>query len=244
MAERTRAEAQRKRADAREGRRGSTSQTFEALDEAAGGDGSIGGDPVAAAKQAARTAAAAAIAGGLAGALKALIERRGRGPAAEGERGTEESEPGSVKRRETSGKEMATGGVADDAREEADDDVIGTAEPHADDAPRAVADEDRQGSDGGEEEGQRGASSSEVTAVADRARMHVLNLLGKEPEMVSGISRRNGSWALTVEVVDVHRIPDSTDILSSYEVVVDNDGDLLRLEHRGRYRRAQVEEER
>ena len=49
---------------------------------------------------------------------------------------------------------------------------------------------------------------------------------------------------MSVEVVDVHRIPESTDVLASYEVALDDDGGLLSLERRGRYRRSQVEEGR
>ena len=78
----------------------------------------------------------------------------------------------------------------------------------------------------------------------DQARSHVENLLGKEAESISGIAKQDGRWSVTVEIVEVHRIPDSTDILASYEVVLDDDGDLIRLERQGRYRRSQVEEDR
>ena len=91
---------------------------------------------------------------------------------------------------------------------------------------------------------QKGASSSDVAEVVDRARSQLTDVLEKEVDSVSGISRRNGSWSVTVEVVEVHRVPDSTDVLSSYEVVLDDDRNLVSLERRGRYRRSQVEEER
>ena len=87
-----------------------------------------------------------------------------------------------------------------------------------------------------------GASSSDVQRIVDRARCLVEDLLGSETESVSGVERSNGSWSVTVEVVEMHRIPESTDVLSSYEVVLDDDGNLVRLGRARRYRRSQVED--
>src|SRR5207248_6016574 len=80
------------------------------------------------------------------------------------------------------------------------------------------------------DEPQQGASRSDVAAMVKRARTQITDLLGKEPESISGVEQANGSWSVNVEVVEIHRIPDTTDILSSYEVVLDDDGNLVRLE--------------
>ena len=76
----------------------------------------------------------------------------------------------------------------------------------------------------------------------DRARSALEDLLGNEPESVSGLQRRNGHWAIMLEVVEMRRIPESTDVLSSYEVVLDDSGDVVGMTRRRRYRRSQVEE--
>jgi hypothetical protein len=245
MAERAGTDAQRERATARERRRGFTSQPFEALDEAARDDSGNGGGPLAAAKQAARTAAAAAIAGGLAGAAKALVERRRRGD--DDEQDEAEREPAAEERVGPAGEEPDGDGAVDSAAEEAENAPAGEADATDDDdeeeAP-PVAAQDQRPSTTDRDQPERGASASEAREVVDRARSHVAGLLGKEADSVSGISRGNGSWTVTVEVVEVHRVPESTDVLSSYEVVLDDDGDLLSLERRGRYRRSQVEEGR
>jgi hypothetical protein len=82
-----------------------------------------------------------------------------------------------------------------------------------------------------------------VARIAELARDHVEELLGTTAESISSLGRSNGAWHLTVEVVELRRIPDSTDVLSSYEVVLDDDGNLVSLDRRRRYRRAQVEDD-
>ena len=244
MAERARADAQRERTSARDRRRGMTSQPFEALDDEARGGSGNGGGPVAAAKQAARTAAAAAIAGGLAGAAKALVQRRRRGD--DDEQDEAEREPAAEERVGPAGEEPDGEGAVDSAAEEAENAPAGEADATDDDEEESppVAAQDQRPSTTDRDQPERGASASEARDVVDRARSHVAGLLGKDADSVSGISRGNGSWTVTVEVVEVHRVPESTDVLSSYEVVLDDDGDLLSLERRGRYRRSQVEEGR
>jgi len=233
MAERTRGDAQRDRTSARERRRSLASKPFEALDEAAGGENGNGG-AAAAAKHAARTAAAAAIAGGLAGAAKALVQRR-----AHDDDGADDEPDETPQRAESTDEEPRDEQEAEAPEEqsgEEDEDEPDGGEGDEDEAPSAPAASDDAPSKGG--------SMSEARDVVDRARGHVEALLGKEADSVSGISRRNGSWAVDLEVVEVHRVPDSTDVLSTYEVVLDDDGGLLSLERRGRYRRSQVEEGR
>ena len=245
MADGAREESQRQRAGARGRRRSLTSQPFEALDEAAGDSDGNDAEPLAAAKHAARTAAAAAIAGGLVGAAKVLIQRRGR-TNDEDEDEDKERKHGGDDRPGMSGDategQRARNSVTDEAEDDASEDAQRAAEE--DDELQRVAYHEEPRTRDDADAPQRGASSSDVAAVVGRARSHVTDLLGKETESVSAISRANGSWSVTVEVVEVHRVPDSTDILSSYEVVVDDEGDLVRLERRGRYRRSQVEEDR
>ena len=63
-----------------------------------------------------------------------------------------------------------------------------------------------------------------------------------KPRVTSSVRRQDGGWAVTLEVVEVRRIPDSTDVLSSYELVLDDDGGIVELNRKRRYRRSQVEE--
>ena len=232
MAETKRGQAQSERAKAREGRRSSLTQPFEELDEAATGGGEGSSDTAEVAKRAARKAAAAAIAGGLAGAAKALLDRRGRSH-------DEDEDP-----EEAAQDEQPEDRSSSASEPEHDTDATANDEPAGESADEE-REEREEASDRSEpDEPQQGASRSDVAAMVKRARTQITDLLGKEPESISGVEQANGSWSVNVEVVEIHRIPDTTDILSSYEVVLDDDGNLVRLERQRRYRRAQVEEDR
>jgi len=66
-------------------------------------------------------------------------------------------------------------------------------------------------------------------------------LLGKDADSVSGLDRNGDGWIVTVEVVEVPRIPESTDVLASYEVELDGDRNLVRYARRRRYYRSQAD---
>lgn len=89
----------------------------------------------------------------------------------------------------------------------------------------------------------QGASERDVRAVVDRARNELQNLLGTEPERVSGFERSDSHWSVTLDVVDLRRVPESTDVLASYEVLLDDDRNVVSVTQKRRYRRSQVEED-
>jgi hypothetical protein len=73
--------------------------------------------------------------------------------------------------------------------------------------------------------------------VAQSAAAQLLELAGRQAEGVTGIQRTDDGWKVLVEVVEVRRIPDTTDILALYEVTVDEDGDLEGYRRLRRYAR-------
>jgi hypothetical protein len=62
--------------------------------------------------------------------------------------------------------------------------------------------------------------------VAAAAAHQLLELTGKDAEGVTGLQRTEDGWTVHVEVVEVRRIPDTTDILALYELEMDSDGEL------------------
>ena len=54
---------------------------------------------------------------------------------------------------------------------------------------------------------------------------------------MTGLERTDDGWTVQVEVVEVRRIPDTTDVLALYEVDVDSDGDLQGYRRLRRYAR-------
>ena len=65
----------------------------------------------------------------------------------------------------------------------------------------------------------------------------LLELTGREAEGVTGLERTDDGWKVLVEVVEVRRIPDTTDVLALYEVTADEDGDLEGYRRLRRYAR-------
>ncbi len=73
---------------------------------------------------------------------------------------------------------------------------------------------------------------------ARRAARHVLALTGREPENVVSVERDEDGWQVGVEVLELHRVPETTDILAVYEVTLDGRGELVRCQRGSRYQRA------
>jgi hypothetical protein len=80
--------------------------------------------------------------------------------------------------------------------------------------------------------------------VVGRARDQVEELFGKPVEAVSSFEQSNGDgdrkgWTVTLELVELERIPDTTSLLGTYEATLDGDGNLLGARRVRRYPRNQ-----
>ena len=76
--------------------------------------------------------------------------------------------------------------------------------------------------------------------LARRARRQLMELTGRPAESVLGIRKDDDGWKVTVEVVELSRIPSSTDLLGAYVVTLDDDGELVGYERVRRYQRGQA----
>ena len=81
-----------------------------------------------------------------------------------------------------------------------------------------------------------------VRKVGQIALAEVSELVGCPAEGVTGIRRNNDGWVVTVEVLEMGRVPETTDVLASYDVHVDSEGDVTEYQRVRRYLRAQVED--
>jgi hypothetical protein len=97
--------------------------------------------------------------------------------------------------------------------------------------------------DEGRERRQPRREQSDGMEAARLAAENVLQLTGRCPENVVSVVRDDDGWQVGVEVMELHRIPETTDIMAVYEVSLDTNGDLLRCERGQRYHRGQIEEE-
>jgi len=92
----------------------------------------------------------------------------------------------------------------------------------------------------------RKSRNSKLSArdAAARVRDELPELLGRKIESVLGVERDDGGgWAVTVAVVELARIPNSTDVLGAYEVTLDSSGELIGYRRRRRYNRSQADED-
>src|SRR5437588_12414163 len=89
------------------------------------------------------------------------------------------------------------------------------------------------------------SKGSDAARVVERARKQLAALTGREVEGVLGIAadENGGGWQVTVEVVELHRDPNSTDVLGCYVAWLDDDGALLGYERRRPYQRGQPDED-
>ncbi|OPF80713.1 gas vesicle protein [Streptomyces antioxidans] len=76
---------------------------------------------------------------------------------------------------------------------------------------------------------------------ARSAARHVRGLTGRAPEGVTSLERTEDGWTIGIEVVETHRIPDSTDILAEYRVELDDRGELVSYRRAERYYRGRAE---
>lgn len=90
----------------------------------------------------------------------------------------------------------------------------------------------------------RASSNGHVRApdAVKQAIQQLRELTGRPVEGVLGVQRDDDGWVVTVEVVELRRVPDSTDVLGSYAVAVDSRGELQEYRRTHRYYRSQVEE--
>jgi hypothetical protein len=77
----------------------------------------------------------------------------------------------------------------------------------------------------------------------DTAREQVADVTGHDVEGVSGLHREDDAgWTVTVEVLELERVPSTMDLLASYDVTLSDDGEMLGFERRRRYHRAATDE--
>ena len=226
MAEPT--EAQRKRSQARERRRGQTAE------DRPGDDGVVEGseEPLEAVKHAAKVAAAGAAVGAAAAAARALTSRS--------DDDEHESEPAAeVEEAPAAEQESPEAEPRPDRDEPAAETEEAPAADH--ESPQA---EPRPSRDVGKDRGEepvRGASPDEATETVQRARQQLSALLERPVESVSAFERTHDGWLVTLEVLELSRIPESTDVLASYELELDDDRKLRRYARVRRYSRSQAD---
>jgi len=74
------------------------------------------------------------------------------------------------------------------------------------------------------------------------ARETIEDLTGHQAEAVTAMQWDGESWLLTVDVCELERVPNTTDVIASYVVQLDDGGGLLGYKRDRRFQRGQAEE--
>lgn len=66
-----------------------------------------------------------------------------------------------------------------------------------------------------------------IEKIRNQAFSTVKNLIGKEPETVISIEKTDQGWKARVEALERKSVPDTQDILGRYELLFNENGELL-----------------
>jgi hypothetical protein len=226
-------------------------------------NGRAANEPFETLRQAAKAVAAAAAVGAAVGAARAFTSRHS------GEEDGDVDEQRDEQEEQREPAEARQARLPDQHEEDEEDEDDGSAaeqaprqedrleddeEPEPEEAAEAAeesqpaaerqepAQVDRRDNGSGEDGSKplEGGSVGETTEIVRRAREQFEALQGREPESISSLERTDGGWTATFEVVEMARIPNSMDVLASYEVALDEDKNMVRLSRARRYYRAQA----
>jgi gas vesicle protein GvpO len=212
-------DSQRKRAESREKRRKDQAEPANG-DETQSNDGPAGDDAGHhGVKQAAKVAAGAAAVGAAAAAARALTSSHQDSDGEPSQESDENAEP-----------------QAKGTDERAEEPETGDGEDEPQRPPEPQYDQTEQD----DKEPVDGAAPSAVRTVIERGREQLEDLLGRPVEAVSSLERTHDGWVLELEVVELSRIPESTDVLASYEMELDDDLNLRRYQQARRYHRGRA----
>ena len=114
-------------------------------------------------------------------------------------------------------------------------------EPRGDSDEQGTGPRDEDGDDDRSRERPRRPHGG-ARAVAERAKRELSELMGRQAESVSSLDRDEDGWHVTLEFLELARIPNTSDLLATYEAVIDDDGELVSYRRLRRYVRSQADE--
>ena len=79
-----------------------------------------------------------------------------------------------------------------------------------------------------------------VVKVAHRAKLQLSQITGLEAATVSAIEVHEGGWKAYVNLVELRRVPSTSDVLATYEAILDANAELLNYRRIRRFLRGQV----
>lgn len=88
----------------------------------------------------------------------------------------------------------------------------------------------------------RSRAGGTAMTVMRQAMQQVAQLTGRAADTVSAIERTDEGWRVEVELIELERVPSTTNILGTYEVRLDDEGIVIGYRRVRRYFRNAAEE--
>lgn len=92
-------------------------------------------------------------------------------------------------------------------------------------------------SKGSKERGERLSVADAMRCAAEQ----LAELLRSTPASVSALKATDDGWSADVEVVELERVPDTSSVMATYRVQLDEQGELTGYERVRRYSRGQID---
>jgi hypothetical protein len=135
--------------------------------------------------------------------------------------------------------------VDEDESESDDEEEVpeAAAEPESDEDEDADPPQDEEAEDDQETSASSGSSNGAVGSddermeLLDQARRYAEQLTGHSVESFSSLEQDERGWRIGVEVVELSRVPSTTDVLGSYELVLSDEGEFVDFRRAHRYYR-------
>ncbi len=84
--------------------------------------------------------------------------------------------------------------------------------------------------------------TKDVGTFIEKARKELSKLTGLTASSTIGVVKDEKGWNISIEMVEKRSIPDQMDLLALYEVLLDEDGNLLNFERKSMRRRMDLVE--
>ena len=88
---------------------------------------------------------------------------------------------------------------------------------------------------------QAGGAGPPIMSGADIAKLakdEMSKLTGLQPDSVCGLRHESDGWHVTLDMVELERIPQSSDVLDTYEAILDDQGNVVNYQRTRRFSRA------
>lgn len=79
-----------------------------------------------------------------------------------------------------------------------------------------------------------------LVQLTERAKEEAARVTGLKPVAAVGGYHDNEGWHVTVEMLEMTRLPNSTDVIGNYEVLLDEEGNMVKFAKRSSHLRGET----